>query len=167
MLPVSKRTSVLVQAAILGAVMAGLVAGCASSRKAGSRMDEPERARIERRLGEIFDAAEKKDFDRLDSYHLYGPKFTKYSGSSAVREDAVAGRKGEHDGLTAIRELRMRAEDLRIDLFGDIGIATFILDSSFKAGAGVVAKRNRGTLVFVKDAGVWKITHEHFSPMPP
>jgi len=34
---------------------------------------------IERRLQEVFAAAENKDFDRLDSYHFYGPKFTKFS----------------------------------------------------------------------------------------
>src|SRR5882724_6848659 len=81
--------------------LAGLLAtGCASPRTADLQADYPEeRAQIERRLQEVIVAAESKDFARLDSYHLYGPKFTKFSGSSSQRLDAAAGRKGEHDGL--------------------------------------------------------------------
>src|SRR5438552_6777948 len=143
-----------------------LVTGCACLRPAALRADYPkERAQIERRLKEVIVAAENKDFDRLDSYHFYGPKFTKFSGSSSQRLDAVAGRKGEHDGLGASKGLKMRADDLKIDVFGNVGIATFILDYSFDSGGEVVQRKERSTLVFVEDGGAWKITHEHLSPI--
>jgi len=147
--------------------LAGLLAtGCACLRPAALQADYPEeRAQIERRLSEVIVAAENKDFDRLDSYHLYGPKFTKFSGSSSQRLDAAAGRKGEHDGLGAIKGLKMRADDLKIDVFGNVGIATFILDYRFDSGGEVVQRKERSTLVFVKEGGVWKITHEHLSPI--
>lgn len=124
-----------------------------------------EQAQIEQRLKEVFDAAEKKDFQRLDSYHFYGPRFTKFSAASPSRQDTNVAREGEHKGLAAISELRMRADDLKIDVFGDAGVATFVLNSSYKAGGGVVESKERSTLVFVKDEGFWKITHEHFSPI--
>jgi ketosteroid isomerase-like protein len=119
---------------------------------------------IEARLQEIFDAAEKKDLSRLDSYHLYGPKFTKFPAAPVGRQDAAIARKGEHDGLVAISALAMQATDLKIDVFGDVGIATFVLNSRFKAGGDPIERQERATLVFVKDHGAWKIAHEHFSP---
>jgi ketosteroid isomerase-like protein len=143
--------------------LAIFVAGCASVPTDRSSKNRGEQAQIERRLKEIFDAAEKKDFDRLDSYHLYGPKFTKFSPESTGRLDAAASRKGEHDGLGAISDLAMHADDLKIDLFGNVGIATFIFRYSFKAGGNSFEKKAQGTMVFAKEGGAWKIAHEHFS----
>jgi ketosteroid isomerase-like protein len=128
--------------------------------------DLPEaRAQIERRLHEVFVAAESKDFDRLESYHLYGPKFTRFSGTSAGRQDAATTRRIEHDGLASLQDLKMRADALKVDVFGDVGIATFILDYSFVSGGKTVLKKDRTTLVFVKVDGEWKVTHEHMSPI--
>ena len=115
-------------------------------------------------MNQIFDAAEKKDFERLESYHLYGAGFTKFSPESPTRMDAATARKGERDGLQAVSDLYMKAQDLKIDIFDNTGIATFIFDYGFKAGTNTVQKQARATLVFVKDSGEWKITHEHFSP---
>lgn len=123
-----------------------------------------EQVRIARRLGEVFDAAEKKDLARLDGYHLSGPHFTRFSAAPPGRQDAASSRKGEHDGLKAISELKLRANDLKIDMFGNVAVATFHLDSSFKAAGAAHQKLDQGTLVFVKDHGDWKIAHEHFSP---
>src|SRR5438552_8272379 len=143
-----------------------LVTGCACLRPAALRADYPkERAQIEQRLEEVIVAAENKDFNRLDSYHLYGPKFTKFTGSSPARLDAAATRKGEHDGLASLQGLKMRADSLKIDVFGNVGIATFILDYSFDSGGQTVRRKHRSTLVFVKESGTWKIAHEHLSPI--
>ncbi len=147
-------------------VIAVLLAGCASAPTAKLTADYPkEQAQIRTRLDEIIDAAEKKDFARLDSYHFYGPKFTKFAPEAPGRQDAEAARKGEHDGLGAATGLAMRADDLKIDVFGDVGIATFVLEYSFKAPSGVVEKKARSTMVFVKEGGAWKIAHEHLSAL--
>jgi ketosteroid isomerase-like protein len=142
-----------------------LLTGCVTERATSRPANRSsERTQIERRLNEVFDAAEKKDFARLDSYHLYGPGFTKFSASPPGRQDAAASRRSEHEGLGAISDLKMHANDLKIDVFGNVAIATFILESSFKAAGNAYQKLNQGTLVFVKNHGNWKITHEHFSP---
>ena len=162
-----KHKSELGARLLAASALAGLLAtGCACLRTADTKADYSEaRSQIERRLKEVIVAAENKDFERLDSYHLYGPRFTKFSGSSSQRLDAAAGRKGEHVGLGASKGLKMRADDLKIDVFCNVGIATFILDYSFDSGGEVVQRKERSTLVFVKDAGAWKITHEHLSPI--
>jgi ketosteroid isomerase-like protein len=140
--------------------------GCASPRQNRNIDNETSQAQIRQRIMDILDAAQKKDMPRLDSYHLYGPAFTKFSGQTG-RQDAALARKGEHDGLGAANGLSMRADDLRIDVFEDTAIATFILDFSFKAGADTISKQERTTLVFVRDQGSWKIVHEHLSPLGP
>src|SRR5438093_12264830 len=98
-----------------------VLAGCVAAPTAKPTADNSkDRTQIQRRLLEIFDAAEKKDLDRLDSYHLYGPKFTKFAPEAVGRLDAAAARKGEHDGLAPVSDLKMQAEDLKIDVFGDV-----------------------------------------------
>jgi ketosteroid isomerase-like protein len=112
-----------------------LFAGCASSPKTNLTAEYPKQAsQIRARLNDILDACVKKDFDRLDSYHIYGPKFTKFSTTPPERQEADAARKGEHDGLSAANDLTMRAEDVKIDVFGDVGIATFVLKYAFETG---------------------------------
>ena len=129
--------------------------------------DSAEKQQIERRLNDIFDAAEKKDIARLESYHLYGPKFTKFAPEASGRLDAEAARKGERDGLLAVNDLKMRAEELQIDVFGKTAITTFRFNYGFKVGKQTMNKQALATLVFVRTRGAWKITHEHFSEVKP
>lgn len=141
-----------------------ILAGCASGPETKTAANHPkERAQIQNRLLEIIDAAQKKDFERLESYHLYGPKFTKFSTESADRQDAEVARRGERDGLSAVSGLNMRADDLKIDVFGKVAVATFILNYSFKGGEQEMEKQARTTMVFVKDGKQWRIAHEHLS----
>jgi ketosteroid isomerase-like protein len=145
-------------------VSAFLSAGCVSSHhSSASNSEARERAAIQQRIAQITDAAEKKDFDRLDSYHLYGPKFTKYSTKPPERQDAEMARRGEHEGLGAAKDLAMSVQDLKIDLFGNTAVTTSLLKYSFTAGDRRVEKQARTTLIFVKDKGQWKIAHEHLS----
>ena len=150
------------------AAMVGLVVGgCASGPRGNVAAQQPKEAKeIAGRLQEIMDACEKKDFVRLESYHLYGPKFTKFSTESAGRLDAESARKGERDGLSAVNGLSMRADGLKIDVFGKVGIATFVLNYSFKKGEDTIEKQAKTTMVFVKEDGEWKIAHEHLSAGP-
>lgn len=154
------------QSMVPALLAAWLVTGCASVHTDNPEVSSAqEQAQIRQRLQEVLTAAESKDFNRLDSYHLYGPKFTKFTGSSPDRLDAASGQKGEHDGLGAAKGLKMRADSLKIDVFDNVGIATFILDYNFESAGQVVSRRDRSTLVFVKEGTDWKIVHEHLSPI--
>jgi ketosteroid isomerase-like protein len=140
------------------------MAGCASAPPVASNADHAkEQQQIRQVLNEIFDSAEKKDFVRLDACHWYGPQFTKFATEAPGRLDAAAARQGEHDGLGAVNGLSMQADDLKIDVFGDVGIATFTLKYSFKVAADTIEKKAHTTLVFARDQGAWKIVHEHLS----
>jgi ketosteroid isomerase-like protein len=127
---------------------------------------EDAEAEVRKRLQEVFSAAEAMDFKRLDSYHLYSPKFTKFDAGSRSRLGAEAARQGEHNGLGALKNLSLRADDLKVDVFGDAAIATFTMRSRAEKGDQTIDSQQRGTLVFIKDSGSWKIAHEHFSSFP-
>jgi ketosteroid isomerase-like protein len=144
-------------------VCALVIAGCASP---SNHAHVATAAEVEKRLNQVFDAAMRKDMPRLDSYHAYGPRFTKFSGQPG-RLDATTAREGEHQGLLAASDLSMKADNLKIDLFGNVAITTFILTYSFKTSNERVEKQDRATLVFIKQGSEWKITHEHLSPYKP
>jgi ketosteroid isomerase-like protein len=137
--------------------------GCAAKPPAAADRSTTEQIEVKNRLAEIFDAAETKDLSRLDTYHWYGPHFTKFASGIGKRMDAETAREGEHRGLEAIADMKLRAHDLKIDVFDTTAVATFLATASLQTGAGTVTKRERGTLVFVKHDGSWKIVHEHFS----
>src|SRR6185369_13286953 len=129
-----------------------LLTGCASAPHRAATSSKSEQAQVKQRLAEIFNAAETKDLVRLDSYHWYGPHFTKF-GSKGQRMDAAAAREGEHKGLSGLAGLKLRADDLQIDVFDDAAVATFTMVATIQNGTDTITNRERGTLVLVKHEG--------------
>ena len=126
----------------------------------------PERQeQVRRTLEALVDAVHAKDADRLESIHLYGPKFTKFDDFEPLeRVDAETCRASERSGLLAAERVRYRFEDLKVDVFDRVAIATFLLHEEIRADGRDVTALARSTLVFVLDGDRWRITHEHFSP---
>jgi ketosteroid isomerase-like protein len=118
-------------------------------------------------LRALLDAAERKELDRVDSFHLYGPKFSKFDESGLGRLDAEASQAAERRGISAVRGFRATVEGLKVDVFGVTAIATFVMNYSVEADEGEVSRKRRATLVFAKDRDRWKVVHEHFSPLKP
>ena len=124
-----------------------------------------EQKQIEKTVHDILEAAKRKDFDRLEAFHLIGPKYTKFDDWEPLsRQDAQTAMKAERDGFSQISDLSYDIQDFKADVFGDVAIATFVLRYTMTVGNEQVPARARSTLVFVKDGNSWKITHEHFSP---
>src|ERR1043166_9380452 len=69
-----------------------LCAGCTTMRQTFSGDPVARQTEVKERLALIFNAAETRDLDRLDSYHWYGPHFTKFTSSARNRLDAAAAR---------------------------------------------------------------------------
>jgi len=124
-----------------------------------------EQAAVRQRLDEILDAVGRKDFDRLAGYHLDSPKFTKFDDFEPLdRQDAATTNRLEAEGLGGVKRLRGEFQELKVDVFGAVAIATAVFDYGFEADGEQISARARTTLVFVDDNGEWRITHEHFSP---
>ncbi len=105
--------------------------------------------------------AEAANIEGLQAVHLNSDKFTKFGPRSFDRQDVASTNKSEETFFGSISNFKQEIKDLKIDVFGDIGIATyyphvsFVQDGVEKSGSG------RQTLVFLKTKSGWKIIHEH------
>jgi hypothetical protein len=79
-------------------------------------------AQVKRRLDEIWAVCAKKDFAKLASFHMYGPKFTEFKDGEP-RGDAAANRKTEETQLGMMADPKVDMKDLAVNVYGDTAIA--------------------------------------------
>jgi len=126
---------------------------------------EKEQEDIKKLLVEIFETAKAKDMVALDAYHLNSPKFSKFDdGDVPQLQDYAMAKKTEEEFFTSISQFNYTLPEVKVDVFDDMAITSFILDYSVVLGEETFTGKSRSTLVFVKDGDGWKIVHEHFSP---
>ncbi|MFW6085354.1 MAG: alpha/beta fold hydrolase [Gemmatimonadota bacterium] len=99
--------------------------------------------------------------DGLQGIHLDSEKFTKFGPRTFERQDVESTNASEIAFFTSISNVEYRVEDLKIDVFGDVGIATYYPHVSFTRDGETVTVRGRQTLVFLETSDGWKIVHEH------
>lgn len=73
-------------------------------------------------------------------------------------------KRTEEEFFTAVSDLSYELPDLEVGVFGDVAIASFLLDYTVTMADTTFIVKDRSTLVLVKDKDKWKIAHEHFSP---
>ena len=125
-----------------------------------------EQAKVEQRIQDIWSAVQNKEVDRLESYHLFGPKFTKFDDFEPLdRQDAETTRRLEREAITGVKAFVPNVTDLKADVFGPVAVTTFVTDYTITTEDDEeLSMRARSTMVFAKDGPEWKIVHEHFSP---
>jgi ketosteroid isomerase-like protein len=124
-----------------------------------------EQAAVADVVRQLFQAVSRHDLDAVEAMHLYGPKFTKFDDDGLGRLDAAEARVAERQGLSGVKSFEGRIEGLKVDVFGVVAVATFVLDWAVATDQGKAAARTRSTLVLAKDGTQWKIVHEHHSPL--
>ncbi|THD67402.1 hypothetical protein E7Z59_07000 [Robertkochia marina] len=115
-------------------------------------------------LDSLFLSIQNKDIDELLSYHLYSDKFTEFR-DGLHRTGSSENEQYERQLINNISSFDYNLGDLKIDVFNDVAVVTFNADFRPTIGEDIVQLWRQGTMVFVKNEGVWRITHEHFSPM--
>ena len=155
-------------APLLIVAVAGLL-GCQAKKPDIASETYPEdQKQLETIVKDIFIAAKAKDLERLDSFHLHSPKFSKFEDEGVfTRRSIEEARKTENEGFSALSEFEYEVQDFKADVFGDVAVTTFHMPYSMRMGETPIAGRVRGTLVFAKVGNGWKIVHEHFSAFPP
>ena len=125
-----------------------------------------EQAQVERRLRQIMSAARRKAVDELESYHAFGPKFTKFDDFEPLeRQDAETTKRLEREAILGVEEFDPEILDLKIDVFGTVALTTFVMEYAVVTQESErLSFRARATMVFTADDGQWLIVHEHFSP---
>lgn len=125
-----------------------------------------EQAQVERRLHQIMSAARRKAIDELETYHAFGPKFTKFDDFEPLeRQDAETTKRLEREAILGVEEFAPEIVDLKIDVFGPVALTTFVMEYRVVTKESErLSFRARATMVFAADDGQWLIVHEHFSP---
>jgi ketosteroid isomerase-like protein len=97
----------------------------------------------------------------LQATHLDSDKFSKFGPRSFERQNLTDANASEAAFFTSISDREYEVRDLKIDVFGDVAVATYYPRASFTRDGEKVEVDGRQTFVFVKIADTWKIAHEH------
>ena len=100
----------------------------------------------------------------LQAIHLQSEKFSKFGPRQFERQDVASTNESEAKYFTSLSHLKYEVRDLKIDVFGDIGVVTYYPHVSFVRAGEQVKGSGRQTLVFLKTTNGWKIVHEHGTP---
>ena len=104
---------------------------------------------------------ESANIEGLQAIHLDSDKFTKFGPRSFDRQDVASTNESEATFFSSISDANYEVRGLKIDVFGDVGIATYYPEVSFVRNGKVVEVSGRQTHVFVKTDSGWKLAHEH------
>ena len=115
-------------------------------------------------VNSIVKDVETANIEGLKSIHLISDKFTKFGPRSFNRQDVASTNKSEAEFFGSVSNFKQEIKDLKIDVFGEIGIATYYTHVSFVQEGEKKTGSGRQTLVFLKTANGWKIVHEHGTP---
>jgi hypothetical protein len=112
----------------------------------------------------VMEDANNSNIPELKSAHLQSPKFSKFGPRTASRQGFEQTNKSETEHFQQIKDTKLVIEDLKIDIFENVGIATYYNNYSFIKNDNRIIGKSRVTLVFIRTEEGWKIVHEHSSP---
>ena len=120
----------------------------------------------------FFEAGKNKDLSALADFHAPGA-FSKFDENPPyTRQNSQEAFVHEQAAFANISDYTYQIQDLRIDLLGDVAVATYYLsyrgmfvnDYSFEGSP--VGSHVRATMVLWRTQKGWRIAHEHFSRFP-
>jgi ketosteroid isomerase-like protein len=128
---------------------------------------------VESVIRAFFDAGVNKDLTALGDFHASPNIFTKFDENPPyTRQSSEEAFVHEQAAFANISDYSYQITDLRIDVFGEVALATFCLDykgifvNDYSFEGSPVSSRARATMLFVRTGAGWKIAHEHFSKFP-
>lgn len=163
---VARQTSRLETAPlIISASIVLALIGCAPA-PSGEQVSIDERfPQAEAEIRAVIDAIaadiRTANISNLQGIHLDSDKFTKFGPRQFERQDVAETNASEAAFFSSISNASYEVDDLKIDVFGDFGIATYYPRVSFERDGEAVRVTGRQTLVFLNTQDGWKIVHEH------
>ena len=104
------------------------------------------------------------NIENLQQAHLVSNKFTKFGPRNFYRQNVESTNKSEAEFFSSISNLKLEVKDLKIDVFGNVGVATYYPHFTFEKEGEINKGISRQTLVFINTSEGWKIVHEHGTP---
>ena len=138
-----------------------------------SRPSDRDRGDVEALVRAFFDAGKNKDLAALAGLHAPRGLFTKFDESPPyTRQNSDEAFMYEQAAFANISDYEYSIDELRIDLLGDVAIATFYLNYSgmfvndYSFEGSPVRARTRVSMVASRTPAGRKIVHEHMSRIP-
>ena len=134
------------------------------------RPSDKDKKGIETVIRAFFEAGKNKDLTALAGFHASRDQFTKFDENPPYsRQNSEEAFVYEQAAFANISDYDYSVDDLRVDLLGDVAVASFYLsysgmfvnDYSFEGSP--VHARSRVTMVLARTPEGWKMVHEHFS----
>jgi len=123
-----------------------------------------EQAEVREVVRSIVEDAESANIEGLKAAHLKSDKFTKFGPRSFDRQGVDSTNESEAAFFGSISNFKQENRGLKVDVFGDIAIATYYPHVSFVRNGEEKERSGRQTLVFLKTPEGWKIVHEYGMP---
>jgi ketosteroid isomerase-like protein len=101
------------------------------------------------------------NIEGLQAIHLKSDKFTKFGPRKFDRQDVVSTNESESAFFASVSNMNYEFKELKINVFGDIGIVTYYPHVFFVKNGEEHKVNGRQTLVFLNTENGWKIVHEH------
>lgn len=137
-----------------------------------NQLDSDE-ALVKRAVQRAFEVGKSKDLQSIHTMHLNDQRFSKFNDNPPYnRLDYNETCMHEELFFAGISDYDFRIDDLKVDIFGDTAIATFLVEHSgmlvddYSFTGRTMKITSRGTMIFQKKDLDWLIVHEHFSKMP-
>ncbi len=115
-------------------------------------------------VNKIFTIAGQQDMKTVESFHLKSPKFSKWDDQYPDIMDYDQNTVNEKEAFSALKNFTFQIPINKVSIWGKTAIAAFLIHGDATVNGNPLHFSARGTLVFVKEHGQWKIVHEHFSP---
>ena len=138
-----------------------------------SNLSENDETLIQRAVYRAFEIGKSKDLQSIQSMHYNDKRFSKFGDTPPyMRMDYDEACMHEELYFASVSDYNFNIEELSVDIFGDVGIATFLneqtgmLVDDYSFTGRTMSVKSRATMVFQKKNSQWLIIHEHFSRMP-
>ena len=127
---------------------------------------------VEAAIVGFYEAGKNKELSELAGFHLRDC-FSKFDDSPPYsRQNSETAFVHEQAAFANISDYSYSLDDLRIDVLGEVAVATFYLsyrgmfvnDYSFEGSP--VSGKSRVTMVLARTPKGWRIAHEHLSRPP-
>lgn len=119
------------------------------------------RAELREVVKSIAKDAMTANIEGLQSIHLKSEKFTKFGPRNFDRQNVTSTNESESAFFGSVSNMNYEFEELKIDVFGNIGIVTYYPHVFFVKNGEEYKVDGRQTLVFLNTENGWKIVHEH------
>jgi ketosteroid isomerase-like protein len=137
------------------------------------RPSDKDKEDVEITIRAFFEAGRNKDLTVLADFHAPRDQFTKFDENPPyTRQNSDEAFVYEQAAFANISDYNYSIEELRVDLFGGVAVASFYLNYSgmfvndYSFEGSPVRARTRVTMVLARTPKGWKTVHEHLSRMP-